>query len=198
VLLRSRTLHPVAMFRIPAPAIPLEDVIHAAAHKYQVPSAFVKSIIAAESHFSPNVVSPKGAIGLMQLMPATARQLGADPAVPEQNVDAGTNYLSWLLHRYANKRTQLRDAIAAYNAGPGAVERYRGVPPYRETRAYVKRVLTFFAKYQREEGQLSSIPAVATAMERPRHRYMAASLTSRGVGRCRGRRANCRVHVTAA
>jgi soluble lytic murein transglycosylase-like protein len=86
----------------------------------------------------------------MQLMPETARQLGVDATVPEQNIDAGVRYLSWLLRRYAHRRDQLRRAIAAYNAGPGAVERYHGVPPYRETRAYVTRVLRFYKIYQNE------------------------------------------------
>ena len=109
--------------------------------------AFIKSIIAAESGFSAGAVSPKGAIGLMQLMPATAREFGADPNVPEQNIEAGVHYLSWLQQRYAHKKDQLRRVIAAYNAGPGAVERYRGVPPYRETRVYVARVLRFYKRY---------------------------------------------------
>ena len=143
----------MAMIRrpIPAPRFTMNEVIRAVARKYQVKTAFVKSIIAAESGFSPSVVSPKGAVGLMQLMPATAREFGADPAIPEQNVDAGTRYLSWLMHRYANRRDQMPRAIAAYNAGPGAVERYRGVPPYRETRKYVSRVLRFYKKYQTDE-----------------------------------------------
>src|SRR5579863_874381 len=154
--LSTGVLHPVAApLRIPAPAFTLNEVIRAASHKYQVPSAFIKSIIAAESAFSENAVSAKGAIGLMQLMPETARQLGADPSIPEQNVDAGANYLSSLLRHYANKKHQLRDTIAAYNAGPGTVARYKGVPPFRETRAYVSRVLGFFAKYQQEESGMA-------------------------------------------
>src|SRR5579872_1130234 len=156
-LLSLRALHPLdARLRIPAPQFTLNEVIRAASHKYQVPASFIKSIIAAESAFSPDVVSPKGAIGLMQLMPETARQLGADPTIPEQNVDAGTNYLSSLLHLYANNKHQMQNTIAAYNAGPGAVQRYKGVPPYRETRAYVTRVMRFFAKYQKEETGIAS------------------------------------------
>jgi soluble lytic murein transglycosylase-like protein len=107
--------------------------------------------MAAESGFDPTVVSPKGAIGLMQLMPATAKELGSDPNIPEQNVDAGAHYLSLLMARYDHKRDQMTRAIAAYNAGPGAVARYRGVPPYRETRAYVSRVMRYFKKYQVSE-----------------------------------------------
>jgi soluble lytic murein transglycosylase-like protein len=147
-ILRAEILRPVlTRLHIPAPQFTLNEIIAAAAQKHQISPAFVKSIIAAESGFSQAAVSPKGAVGLMQLMPETAREFGADPAVPEQNVDAGAHYLSWLLQRYAGKRDALKRAIAAYNAGPGAVEHYRGIPPYRETRAYVTRVLRFYKKY---------------------------------------------------
>ena len=97
----------------------------------------VRSVIAAESAFQPNARSPKGAIGPMQLMPETAKDLGVDPHDPAQNVDAGTRYLRDLLQRYDSG---LWHALAAYNAGPGAVDKYRGVPPYRETRNYVNRI----------------------------------------------------------
>src|SRR5476649_897392 len=88
-------------------------------------------------------VSPKGAIGLMQLMPGTAEDLGADPYDPAQNVDAGTRYLRDLLTKYDGG---LRHALAAYNAGPAAVDRYNGVPPYRETVNYVVRIENAFKK----------------------------------------------------
>ena len=185
----KKVLDPI-IARIPAPKFTLNEVIHAASHKYQVPAAFIKSIIAAESAFSPNVVSPKGAVGLMQLMPETARQLGADPSVPEQNVEAGANYLSSLLHRYANRKQQLRDTIAAYNAGPGAVSRFKGVPPYRETRTYVTRVMHFLAKYQKEES------GVAPPVSRPR--YMLASETVRNTRHWRSRRARRRYREMAS
>src|SRR5579862_8301650 len=190
--LSLRVLHPVgARLQIPAPRFTLNEVIRAASRKYQVPAPFIKSIIAAESAFSPDVVSPKGAIGLMQLMPETAHQFGADPTIPEQNVDAGTNYLSSLLHLYANKKHQLQNTIAAYNAGPGAVHRYKGVPPYRETRAYVTRVMHFFAKYQQEET------GVATPASQPR--YMLASTTAtRNSGHWRARRGIRRYRAIAS
>jgi soluble lytic murein transglycosylase-like protein len=86
----------------------------------------------------------------MQLMPATAQEYGADPAVPEQNVDAGTQYLGRLLKRYARHRNGLSRAIAAYNAGPGVVDRCHGIPPFRETRTYVARVLAFLRQYRKE------------------------------------------------
>jgi soluble lytic murein transglycosylase-like protein len=147
-VLKTEILRPVlTRFHIPAPQFTLNEIIAAAARKHQINPAFVKSIIAAESGFSQAAVSPKGAVGLMQLMPETAREFGADPAVAEQNVDAGAHYLTCLMRRYANKKDQMRRAIAAYNAGPGTVERYRGVPPYRETPTYVMRVLRFYKKY---------------------------------------------------
>ena len=127
-------------------------IIHAAAKKHNVPAEFVKSIVAAESNFDPNVISPKGAVGLMQLMPSTASEYGADPGIPEQNVDAGTRYLGVLLKRYSKYRNGLSRAIAAYNAGPGAVDRFRGVPPYRETRVYVARVLAYMRQYRKPRG----------------------------------------------
>ncbi|HMD49817.1 MAG TPA: lytic transglycosylase domain-containing protein [Bryobacteraceae bacterium] len=167
-----------ARLHIPAPTLSLDDVIHAAAHKHQIPSSLVKSIIAAESSFTADVVSPKGAIGLMQLMPETARELGADPTVPEQNVDAGAQYLSRLLRRFAANRNPLRDAVAAYNAGPGAVERYHGVPPYRETRAYVARVLRFFDRYEKLEAGPAS----------PRKRRSLLVASAQHAERRRGRR----------
>jgi soluble lytic murein transglycosylase-like protein len=125
-------------------------LIHAAAEKHQVPAALVKSIVAAESNFHFEAVSPKGAIGLMQLMPATAQQYGADPNIPEQNVDAGTRYLYFLMQKYRKHRNPLSRVIAAYNAGPGAVDRYHGIPPFRETRGYVARVMGFMRQYSKK------------------------------------------------
>jgi soluble lytic murein transglycosylase-like protein len=125
-------------------------LIRAAAHKHGVPAVFIKSIVAAESNFDAAVISPKGAIGLMQLMPSTAQLFGADPAIPAQNVDAGTHYLRVLLSKYHKYRDGLRRVIAAYNAGPAAVDHYHGVPPYPETRIYVARVLYFLKVFRRE------------------------------------------------
>jgi soluble lytic murein transglycosylase-like protein len=118
------------------------------AQKYKLAPVFVKSIMAAESAFQSDAVSPKGALGLMQVMPETALEMGLDASIPEQNVDAGTAYLAALVARYRKTtRDWLRHAIAAYNAGPGNVDKYRGVPPFRETRAYVTRVLGFLRAY---------------------------------------------------
>jgi soluble lytic murein transglycosylase-like protein len=98
----------------------------------------VRAVIQVESAFNPRAVSSKGAMGLMQLMPATARELGVDdPFHPEDNIRGGVAYLRQLLDRYDN---DVELALAAYNAGPGSVERYGAVPPYRETRNYVKKI----------------------------------------------------------
>jgi hypothetical protein len=121
-----------------------------AAEKHGVPAAFVKSIMAAESNFNCDAISAKGAVGLMQLMPETAREYGADPSIPAQNVDAGTHYLRILMDKYHEHGDSLQRVIAAYNAGPAMVDRYHGVPPFRETRRYVARVLGFLRRFQKE------------------------------------------------
>jgi hypothetical protein len=140
-------------------------IIRNAARKHNVPVAFVQSIVAAESNFDPAAVSARGAVGLMQLMPQTASQFGANAAIPEENIDAGTQYLGWLLKRYSKYRNGMSRAIAAYNAGPAVVDKYRGVPPYQETRNYVTRVLTFFRQYQKNPGpqRIITTPDVPTA-----------------------------------
>ncbi|HEY5659027.1 MAG TPA: transglycosylase SLT domain-containing protein [Myxococcota bacterium] len=121
-----------------------DPLIGQAAEEHRLPPALVKAVIAAESDFDPQAVSRAGAQGLMQLMPTTAAHLGvADPLEPRQNVHGGVSYLRSLLDRYGD----LTRALAAYNAGPEAVDRYGGIPPYRETRAYVDRVLTYYRHY---------------------------------------------------
>jgi soluble lytic murein transglycosylase-like protein len=142
----------------------IQAQIQAMAEKYRVPAEFVKSIVAAESGFNSDAVSAKGAIGPMQLMPATAREWGADPSIPEQNIEAGTRYLSFLINHYRKSRKPLACAIAAYNAGPGVVDRYHGVPPFRETRGYVARVLAFLRRFRREGRRGASAPMVAETM----------------------------------
>jgi len=127
-------------------------IMHAA-KEHRVPVALVKSIMAAESNFDCNALSDKGAVGLMQLMPATAAEYGADPEVPEQNVRAAAGYLRTLLNRYGKNRDCLRRTIAAYNAGPGNVDKYRGIPPFKETRDYVKRVMAYFREFSKETGE---------------------------------------------
>ena len=114
-----------------------DDIIALQAGAQGVSPELVRAVIQVESAFNPRAVSPKGAMGLMQLMPATARDLGVvNPFHPEENIRGGVAYLRQLLNRYG----QVELALAAYNAGPGSVERYGAVPPYRETQDYVKKV----------------------------------------------------------
>jgi len=121
-----------------------DGLIGLTARQHEVEPALVKAVIAAESNFDPEAVSRKGAQGLMQLMPVTGSGLGLeDPFQPDDNVRAGTRYLRSMLDRYGD----VERAVAAYNAGPAAVDRYGGVPPYPETQAYVRRVLTYYRHY---------------------------------------------------
>ena len=127
-------------------------LIASASRKYGVPTALVKSIVATESNFRCDAVSSRGSIGLMQLLPSTARQYGADARIPEQNIDAGTRYLRFLIDRYCHSRSPLKNAVAAYNAGFCAVDRYHGVPPFRETQGYVNRVLALMQQHQSQSA----------------------------------------------
>jgi soluble lytic murein transglycosylase-like protein len=114
------------------------------ARRHGLDPALVLAVASVESGFRPKAVSPKGAQGLMQLMPATATSLGvADAFDPETNLEGGSRYLAELIALYDGDLTK---ALAAYNAGPGAVKRHGGVPPYQETRAYVKKVLERYKK----------------------------------------------------
>ena len=124
------------------PTFDLGRALLNASRKYNLDPDLLRCVIHAESNFNPRAISPKGARGLMQLMPATARRLGiGDSFDPTQNIEAGAQHLSDLLDRYHN---DLVTALAAYNAGTDPVEHYRGVPPFRETRAYVARIIREF------------------------------------------------------
>ena len=120
--------------------------IDSASRQYAIDPALVRAVIHAESNFNPKARSPKGAMGLMQLMPATARSLGVlDASVPANNINGGVQYLATLLKRF---KGDISLAAAAYNAGPEAVEKYVGIPPYDETIVYVQRVKLLHQRYK--------------------------------------------------
>ena len=130
-----------------AAAGPYAELIGRTARRHELDPALLAAIAEIESAFDPQAVSPAGACGLLQLMPDTAARFGvSDVFDVAQNVEGGARYLSWLLQRFGG-RTEL--ALAGYNAGEGAVERYAGIPPYHETRDYVRRVLTGAARLSR-------------------------------------------------
>jgi hypothetical protein len=145
------------------PALPgalnIDDVVNSASGRYRLDPDLVNSVIKAESGFNAHAVSPKGAQGLMQLMPGTASQLGVPNAFdPQANVEGGTKYLRELLERY---NFDLVKALAAYNAGPQRVEQFGGVPPYYETRVYVARIVKDFNRKKAAQEKAASKPAPA-------------------------------------
>ena len=149
VLSNRRVDSPVQVFHVPgAPgyrtttegsrnAELFEELVREHSQRQSLRPELVRAVIQVESGFNPGATSPKGAMGLMQLMPQTARSLGVFNAYdPEQNIRGGTTYLRQLIDKFGNEQL----ALAAYNAGPGAVDKYDGIPPYRETREYVRKV----------------------------------------------------------
>ncbi len=133
-------------FRLP-PESAFEGFIHEAAQRYRLAPALIRAVIQTESAFDSRAVSSAGAQGLMQLMPALAASLGvADAFDPRENIMAGAKYLSGLI---GDQSGDIALALASYNAGPGAVERYHGVPPFKETQRYVKTILDLVARGER-------------------------------------------------
>lgn len=123
-----------------------DNIILKAARAFGVDQALIKAVIHAESGFNPNAVSSKGARGLMQIMPKNDVSLDiSNPFDPSQNIMGGTRYLKRMLIRYNEK---LALALAAYNAGPSAVDKYKNIPPYEETRTYVQRVMSLYSRYK--------------------------------------------------
>ena len=128
---------------VPATPADTRTLLKAAAARAGLPAAFVESVAQVESGMQPGAVSPKGAVGVMQLMPGTARALAADPHDPVQNIEAGTRHLRDLLIKYDGDVVK---ALSAYNAGAGAVARYRGMPPFAETQHYVDKVIRTYLR----------------------------------------------------
>jgi soluble lytic murein transglycosylase-like protein len=157
-------VQPVAM-KVTAPAstaattIDIDEVVREASNKNRLDPDFVRSVIMAESNFKTHAVSKKGALGLMQLMPSTAAQLGvADPFDPKANVEAGAAHLSALLDLYHDDPVK---ALAAYNAGAHRVKQYNGVPPYRETRAYINKIVRDFNAKKRAQMKAAGVVNVS-------------------------------------
>jgi hypothetical protein len=164
--------------KIPPPpktALRLDEVVSEASGRNELDPDLVSSVIHAESNFNPRAVSPKGARGLMQLMPQTASQLGVKNAFdPQANVEGGTLYLRTLLEQY---NFDVVKALAAYNAGPQRVARYKGVPPYYETQAYVARIIRDFNRKKLAEKKAAAVAAKAAA-HKPQTKVAAANVTT--------------------
>jgi soluble lytic murein transglycosylase-like protein len=151
----------------------LNQVVNAASGTYRLDPDLVNSVIRAESGFNVRAVSPKGAQGLMQLMPQTASQLGVqNPFDPQANVEGGTRYLRELLERYD---FDLVKALAAYNAGPQRVEQYGGVPPYYETKAYVARIVRDFNRKKLAAKAAAQTPAQKSTANKPAPTHVPAT-----------------------
>ncbi len=158
---------------------PYGKLIHDAAAKHGVDENLIKGVIAAESNFNPRAISRKQALGLMQLLPETAARYAVGNIFdPAQNIEAGTHYLKDLLAQY---RGNLPLALAAYNAGPEMVERYGGIPPFRETQSYVRRITTNLAKNQK-----ASKPSNGVSGTENNSRVAAAGTTVAAAGAASG------------
>ncbi|HEY2217527.1 MAG TPA: lytic transglycosylase domain-containing protein [Solirubrobacteraceae bacterium] len=137
---------------------PYDNLIEAAATRNGVDPAVLHGLIQQESGFDPNSQSSAGAVGLTQLMPSTAASLGvSDPRNPAQSIEGGARYLAQMMQKFGGN---VSDALAAYNAGPGAVQKYGGVPPYAETQQYVSKVLGYAAEYGQGAGGSTATPEI--------------------------------------
>src|SRR6185437_5006859 len=159
----------------------LDQIVSSAGEQHQIDPDFIRSVIKAESGFHQNAVSSKGALGLMQLMPGTASELGVtDPFDPNSNVEGGTKYLRDLLEKY---NFDVNKALAAYNAGPKRVDRYHGVPPYNETQAYIARIIRDFNRQKIAKNpalaRKQTVPANKHAAQKKAVRAGASASTSR-------------------
>ncbi len=152
-----------APMRTPGPD--LERIIRKNARENSLPAGLVKAVIGVESNFNHQAVSSKGAMGLMQLMPQTASLMGVtDIFNPEENIEGGVRYLRLLLNRFNG---DLERALAAYNAGPSAVEKYNGMPPYKETKDYVRKVTSI---YQGKKPLAASVPMARPVSYKPQRK----------------------------
>ena len=147
----------------PLDAKALNEVINSISDRHQIDPDLINSVIHAESGFNSRAVSPKGARGLMQLMPQTANQLGVNNSFdPQDNVEGGTRYLRELLEQY---NFDIVKALAAYNAGPQRVQQYHGVPPYYETRVYIARIIKEFNRKKLEERKAAAAKNIKSAQK---------------------------------
>jgi soluble lytic murein transglycosylase-like protein len=163
-LVRTRVLlNPPAAHEAVSPAS-VQELVEKTSRAHDVDPLLVDSVIRVESNYNPNAVSPKGAEGLMQLMPPTARMLGVEDSFdPAQNIEAGVKYLKYLQNLYKDDRL----ALAAYNAGPGAVDRFKQIPPYPETQKYVDNVGKKYSEARKAAQGASAQPAVPVPAQAP-------------------------------
>src|SRR5581483_2586951 len=164
-LVRAIEAPKVAAPRTPDPAV--RELVEEAAKSYDVSPALVHSVISVESNFNPFAISPKGALGIMQLMPDTARRFGVSNAFDvRQNIDGGVRYLRFLHDLFGSDDL----TVAAYNAGERAVQKYNGVPPYRETQDYVKKVGERYSKARKQVAAAAPPAPAETQSTEEQHR----------------------------